>query len=247
MTHKLIRSIKTRVHKKRLLVIVEFDNNEVAFISANRIKQNTTLEVNEIELLIGSTVRLDFYKKSEIMYNGEVCVKDNAVVKEYFFELQKPVDRLRIENINQLLSFKEIVDIFYFHKYNKENAGIKTKNGEVTFLTLKRLEMQSQLKKSEQHILIGSFIMPEYCHKGETFSDGTIVQKDNVLKGLNLRFKDNKEGMRQNFENNLSYDDDESYEDDSDNGPGSYGYSSWDEMTFYETFEGNIRNYWNID
>ncbi len=247
MRHKPIRNIKTRIRKKRQLVIVEFDNNEFVFISANNIKQNTTLEVNEIELLIGSTLRIDFYKKGEQMFNGKICEKDNLIVKEYFFELSKTVDRLRNENKNQLLPYKRITKIFYFHKFNRENAGIETEDGKVTFLPLKRFEIHSKLEKSEQHILVGSFIMPEYYKKGETFSDGTIVKNDNVLKWINLRYSDNIEGMHENFENNVGYYDGEDYYDGSDDGPGAYGYSSWDEMTLYEAFEGDPSNYWNID
>lgn len=247
MRHKLIRNIKTRIRKKRQLVIVEFDNNEFVFLSANNIKQNTNLEFNEIELLIGSTLKIDFYIKGEKMFNDKICEKDNVLVKEYFFELQKPVDRLRIENKNQLLPYKKIKKIFYFNKFNRENAGIETEDGKVIFLTLKRLEIQSRLDKSEQHILIGSFIMPEYHKKGEKFSNGSIVQNDNVLKWINLRYSDNIEGMHESFENNVGYYDGEDYYEGSDDSPGAYGYSSWGEMTLYEAFEGDASNYWNID
>lgn len=244
MRHKPIKAIRTRIRNKRQLVIIEFDNNEFVFLSPNNIKQNTTLEVNELELLIGSTLRIDFYKKGEKMFNGKICDKDNLIVKEYFFELQKSVDKLRTENKNQLLPFKQISKIFYFHKFDRENVGIETEDGKVTFLPLKRFELQSKLDKSEQHILVGSFIMPEYYKKGDTFSDGTQVRNDNVLRWINLRYSDNVEGMHENFENAVGYYDGEDFHDNYDSGPGAYGYDSWDEMAFHEAFEGDI-DVWN--
>ncbi len=74
--------------------------------------------------MIGSTLRIDFYKKEEKLLDGKICDKDNLIVKEYFFELQKPLDRLRIENKKQLLPFKKITQIFYFNKFNKDSVGI---------------------------------------------------------------------------------------------------------------------------
>lgn len=247
MRHKQIKKIKTLIRNKRQLVIVEFDNNEIAFISANNIKQNTTLEVNEIELLIGSTMRFDFYKKGDKMYNGKVCEKDNAIVKEYFFELSKNVEILRSENTNLLLPFKRITKIFYFNKYNRENVGIETEDGKVTFMPLKRLEIQSNLEKNEQHILIGSLVMLVYYKKGETFSDGTIIKNDNVLKWINIRYPDNVEEIHVDFEKNIGYYDGEDYHNSHDDGPKAYGYRSWDEMALYEAYEGDASNYWNVD
>ncbi|MBS1939621.1 MAG: hypothetical protein JST38_01925 [Bacteroidetes bacterium] len=248
MRHKPIRNIKTRIRNKRQLVIVEFDNKEFVFITPNNIKQNTSLEVFELELLIGSTMRIEFYKKGEKMFNGKECNKDNLIVKEYFFELQKPVDKLRVENATQLLGYKRIKEIFYFHKFGKDNVGIKAQDDKVTFLSLKRFEIQSKLDKSEQHILVGSYILPEYYKTGETLPNGTIVTQDNkILRWINLRYSDNVEGMHENFENAIGYYDGEDYYDGYDDGPGAYGYSSWDEMALYEAFEGDPSNYWNVD
>ena len=241
MRHKLIKSIKTRIRKKRQFVIIEFDNKEFVFLAASNIKQNTGLEVFELELLIGSKLRIDFYIKGEQMFNGKVCEKENVLVKEYFFELQKPVDSLRIENKNQLLPFKKIKQIFYFNKFNKESVGIKTENDNVTFISLKRFEIQSNLDRSEQHILGSSYIYPEYYKVGEKLSNGKDVTENNkLLKWINLRYSDNIERMHQNFENSMVYFDGAEYYDSSDDGPGAYGYSSWDDMAFNEAFDGDV-------
>lgn len=248
MRHKPIINIRTRIRKKRQLVIVEFDNNECVFLSPNNIKQNTGLEVQELELLIGSTIRIDFFKKGDKMFNESVCEKDNLIVKEYFFELQKPIEKLRIENKHQLLPFKKIMQIFYFNKFGKDNVGIKTEDEYVTFISLKRFEFQSNLGKSEQHILVGSYIFPEFYKIGESFSNGTpITQNNKLLKWINLRYSNKIADMHENFERSIGYFNGESYSDESNDGPGAYGYSSWEEMTLHEAFEGDSGNYWNID
>lgn len=247
MRHKLISNIKTRLRKKRQLVIIEFDNNEFIFLSPNNVKSNTSLEVNELELLIGSTLRIDFYKKGENMFNGKICQNDNILVKEYFFELSKPVEQLRAENSHQLLPYKKITKIFYFHKFNRDNVGVQLEDKSAIFLSEKRFERQSNISKNEQHILIGSYLMPEYYQKGDKFSDGSFVQNENVLKWINIRYSDNVEGMHEQFENNVVFYDGDEYHDNSDNGAGQYGYSSWDDMILSEAFEGDSSNYWNVD
>jgi hypothetical protein len=135
--------------------------------------------------------------------------------------------------------------LFYFPKYNRENVGIKTEDGKITFMSLKRFEAQSKIEKSEQHILIGSYIYPEYYNKGESLVDGSgIVQNDNVLKWINLRYSDKIENMHQKFENIVGYYDGENYYTASDYSPQAYGYKSWREMAFYEVFGGDI-DVWN--
>lgn len=248
MRHKHIKNIRTRIRKKRQLVIIEFDNNECVFLSPNNIKQNTGLEIQELELLIGSTIRIEFFKKGERLINGPLCEKESLIVKEYYFELQKPVERLRVENADQILHFKKIKQIFYFHKFGKENVGIKTEDEKVTFISLKRFEIQSNLDKSEQHILVGSYILPEFYKTGESLPNGTPITQDNkLLKWINLRYSDKIEGMHENFENSIGYYNGEEYSDMSDDGPGAYGYSSWEEMALHEAFEGDSSNYWNVD
>lgn len=246
MRHKPIKNIKTRIRNKRQLVIIEFDyNNEFVFLTPNNIRQNTGLEVYELELLIGSTLRIDFYKKGEKMFNGGICDKENLIVKEYFFELVKPVELLREENKDRLLPYKKIKDIFYFHKFNKDNVGIKTEDDNVTFISLKRFEIQSKLTKDEQHILVGSYICPEYYKIGDTLPNGTKITADNkILRWINLRYSDNIEGMHESFENAIGYYDGNDYYDSYDDGPGAYGYNSWEEMAFEVAFEGDI-DAWN--
>ena len=259
MRHKPIRNIKTRIRKKRQLVIIEFETpNEFVFLAPGNIKQNTGLEVYELELLIGSTLRIDFYTKGEKMFNGGICDKDNLIVKEYFFELQKPVEKLRVEYANRLLPFKKIKQIFYFHKFDKDNVGIKTIDDQVTFISLKRFEIQSKLEKSEQHILVGSYIYPEFYKIGDILPNGTpITQNNKILRWINLRYADNIEGMHEAFENNSAgyYDGNEGYDPyenygksyDQYGGP-SDGYGgSLDDDFINDVLDGEPDAYWNID
>lgn len=244
MRHKLITNVRTRLRGKRQLVIVVFENNDFVFLSAGSIKSNTSLEVNELELLIGSRLRITYYKNGEQTTIGTICTKDNLLVKEFFFELQKPVEKLRIENRSQLLPFQKIRKIFYFFKFERDNVGIETEDGNVTFITLKRFESQSHIEQSEQHILVGSYIFPEYYKIGDKLSDGDIIRTNKVLKQLNLRYSSRVENMHENFENRITYYDGHNYYSSNDNGPEVYGYNSWEEMAFNEAFEGNI-DAWN--
>ncbi|MFA4852008.1 MAG: hypothetical protein WC599_05770 [Bacteroidales bacterium] len=245
MRHRPITNVKTRIRNRRQLVIIEFNDKEFAFLSPNSIKKNTGLDVFELELLIGSTLRIDFYKKGEKTFNDKICEKDNIIVKEFFFELEKPIERLRVENAKHLLPFKKIKQLFYFFKYDKDNVGIKTDDDNVIFMPLKKFESQSHINKEEQHILIGSYVCPQYFQKGEKFVfSEDIVKHDNVLKFIIIRYSNNIENMHDSFENAIGYYDGNDYSDSHDNGPGFYGYRSWDEMAFKVAFEGDT-DAWN--
>jgi len=65
----------------------------------------------------------------------------------------------------------------------------------------------------------------------------------NVLKANEKHF-----GINSSDDDNDDDDNDDDYDDDGpddyDDGPGAYGYDSWDEMAFYEAFEGDI-DAWN--
>lgn len=241
MRHKPIQNIRTRIHKNKLLVIIEFKNKEFVFLRPENIRQNTTIEVNELELLIDSTLRIDFYKKGDKMFNDKICSKDDILVKEYFFELAEPIEKLRESKKENLLAFKKIKEIFYFQKYGRENVGIKTEDDNVTFLSLKRFEIQSKLEKSEQHILIGSYIFPEYYKIGETLPNGKEVTANNkLLKWINLRYSERIDKMHQNFEENIAY-----YDGEDDYNP--YDDYGTDEDFIRDVLDGDPSNYWNID
>jgi hypothetical protein len=241
--HKTITDIKTRIRNKRQLVIIGLESNEFVFLTPQNVKQNTGLEVYELELLVGSKVRIEFYEIGEIMLNLKRCEKKDLIVKEYFFELCKPVEKLRVEDKHLLLPFKAISQIFYFYKFNRENVGIKMSDESVIFLPLKRFTIQSNLEKGEQHILVDSYVNPQYYSIGDKLPDGSSIQKHNVLRWLNIRYAGNIESMHEEFENSISY-----YDDGvSGDSASSWGYDSWEDMSLHTAYESDASNFWNTD
>ena len=242
MRHKIIVKVKSRLYKKRQLVILEFENSEFVFISHQEIYQNTKLGICEIELLIGSRVRFEFYSIGEEMFNGKICNQNNILVKSYFIELSASVENLRFEKKDFLMPFKRIDKIFYYEKYNRENVGIEDEDKNVTFLSLSRFELFCKLKKGEQHILLGSYICPVYYPVGYTLKSGEKVMKPNmILEQLNLRYSDKIEQMHESFENSISY-----YNSESPNYQDSnvQSFSDWINTEFGD--DAGVA-YWNLD
>jgi hypothetical protein len=229
MEYKQIRRIKTIIKNKRQLAVLGFDNGEFVFLIPTSVVQKTGLEIFEFELLIGSSIKIDFYKKGEMMFKG-ICQKDDLFVKMSSFKLQKPVEQLRVENRDNLLPFKRITGLFYYHKFNRDNVGIKTDDGNVTLISLKRFEIQSNLERDEQYLLEGSYMCPEYYKIGDILSNGSVANTDKVLKWLNIRYS--------------SKDD---YFESEDIGSRRYGYDSWNDLTLAALYDGNAESYWNID
>lgn len=243
--HRTIVGIKTRVVRKKLFVIVNFSSENYVFISYEQIKQNTGLEAFEIELLLGSTMRVDYYRIGEMMFNEKVCQKANTFMKEYYIELVKPIQKLRIESANQLLSFDRITEIFYFHKHNVDKVGIKTSDDKIHYLTEKSFQIVSGLDRSEQHILIGSFVSPQYYVIGETLLNGSLVTQDNKLvKYLNLRYLDKVTAMHEIFEKTSSIHEVENDVVEGQNYNEFFGYKTMDDMIFNDIFDGD-RDAWN--
>lgn len=242
MRHKIIVKVKSRLYKKRQLVILEFENSEFIFISHQEIYQNTKLGICEIELLIGSRVRFEFYRIGEKMFNGKVCNKNNILVKSYFIELSASIENLRFEKKEFLLPYKRIDKIFYYEKFNRQNVGIEDEDKNVIFLSLSRFEMFCKLKKDEQHILVGSYICPVYYPVGHILKSGEKVLKQNmILEQLNLRYSDKIEQMHESFENNISYYSNENYNYEENN---IQSFSDWLSEEFGD--DAGVA-YWNLD
>jgi hypothetical protein len=248
MRHKLINKVKTRFYNKRMLVIIEFNDKEFIFIAPNSLKSITNLEVHEFELLVGSTIRVEFYKVGDTLFNGEKCRKDNLFLKEYFIELETDINVLRENKKYLLLPFEKITKIFHFDKFGHENVCIKTDKDNTMFFKVDRFSKATNIERTEHHILIDSYIYREFYKKGEILTSQRLVTEDNkILKWINIRFSDNINNMHLNFENSIGYCDGKDFSDNSNQGPGAYGYSSWEDMTLIEVFEGDASNYWNID
>jgi hypothetical protein len=64
--NKKITRVFARIIKGKQLVGFEIENQKYTiFLSGSNVKQNTHLEINEIEMLEGSLIRPDFYAKGE--------------------------------------------------------------------------------------------------------------------------------------------------------------------------------------
>jgi tetratricopeptide (TPR) repeat protein len=69
-----------------------------------------------------------------------------------------------------------------------------------------------------------------------------VLKADEKHFGINSSDDDNDDDYNDDDYNDDDYDDDGP--DDYDDGPGAYGYDSWDEMAFYSAFDGDI-DAWN--
>jgi len=239
MRHKKIKRIATKIRNKKQLVILEVENEEIVFLSASSIRQNTSLDSDELELLINSTIRVDYYDIGEKLFNGRICDHPNLIVKEYFIELSDSVDILRNKFADSLIPFKRIIDIFYFTRNGQEIVGIKTSDDTVTFISLKRFEIQSTLKKEDQKILIGSYINPVYYKIGDTLPNGSKIYAENkILRWLIIRLSsmsNQSEDSTQNSSSISYYDDfEEAWRKEYKEYNATYGDAFWD------AFEGDM-------
>jgi len=237
-----ITEIRTIIHNKRMRVLIKFDDDSVIFLSPEEIQQNTGLQIHELELLINSKLRVEFYDVGEVMHgSGNVCEKERYSVKEYWFNLLEPLEKLRVTNSNYLIPFMEITELFYFDRFNRENVGIKTDSDKVIYVPVERFERVSNLSKSEQHVLVGSYIFPIYFNKGDKFRNGETVNKDNkILKWLNIRYKAKLSKLHEAYEELVNdYDDNDDYNPYDDYGS--------DSDIIRDVFDGDPSFHWNID
>lgn len=258
MGHKKITKVFARIVKGRQLVGFEVENHKFTiFLSGSNVKQNTGLDINEVEMLEGSLIKPDFYKIGEKMFNGKVCEKDNALIRDFWITLV-PNNINEFKNVaeHKKLGFKKISQVFTFSRNGMVTCGIKTLDDKVVFVTKRRLEGLTNLDETEFHILENSFINPVFYKNGEIMAGGKKCYADNsIIKELNLRFSGNVVQMHQNFEENepnfyYSSSDNTNYSTssyDEYGGPrdGSGGYL--DDDFINDALGGEPEAYWNID
>ncbi|MBL85962.1 MAG: hypothetical protein CMO82_04805 [Winogradskyella sp.] len=258
MRHKKIKRVFARIKKGRQLVGIEVENhNYTIFLSGSNVKQNTGLNINEIEMLEGSLIRPDFYKKGEKMFNEKICEKDNLLIRDFWITLvPNNIEKFKAINQTKKIDFKQIKQVFTFTRNGRVNCGIKTLDDEVVFVTKKRLEGLTSLDESEFHILENSYINPIYYKNGEIMAGGKKCYSDNsIIKELNLRFSGNVEQMHQNFEENepnfyYSHSNNSNYSSNSyaEYGGPSDGYGGHiDDDFINDVLGGHPDAYWNID
>ena len=255
--NKKISRVFARIIKGKQLVGFEIENQKYTiFLSGSNVKQNTHLEINEIEMLEGSLIRPDFYAKGEKMINGKICKKSNFLIRDFWITLvPNNLEYFREINEHKKLDFKIIKQIFTFSRNGKINCGVKTLDEEVVFVTKKRLEGLTDLNESEFHILEDSYINPLFYKKGEIMAGGKKCYSDNsITKELNLRFSGNVMQMHQNFEENEP----NFYYSNSNNSKNSSSYDEYggpddgygghiDDDFINDVLGGHPDAFWNID
>lgn len=246
MQHLLIKDVSTRIKNRVLIVVFELQDSKKIYLNYVRVKQNTQLEPNELELLINSYIRVEYYKKDDVMFNGKACLHDNAIIKEYWITLQSPIDRLRVINSEKLLPFKKIEEIYFFTKFNKRNVGLALEDGTSLYMSEDKFYTASGFEEFERTYLIGSFVFPTFFEIGELLQNGFLVTTPNkTLKYLGVRYcgeaieyiikENNKSKSTTIISKKDSNFDDFRIEDD---------YGGWERMAFIEGFGGDI-DAWN--
>ncbi len=202
MRHKKITNVLIRFKEKRQLVILQLEENGAVFLSAKQIKQGTDIDITEVELLINSSVREEFYKIGEKMFDGKICEEPNRFLKDFWITLNKDIQTLREENADRLKPFQKIIDVTIINYKQMRFGLVKTDLGNTIWIKLNWLLKFTRLEESELHIMQDSFIYPVYYKQGEVTENGMEVYKDNViLKTYEIRFFDQYAKMHENFEN----------------------------------------------
>lgn len=229
MRHKPILDVFTIIYKGRQRVGFKVQGIEkFLYLSPANVKQCTDIEINEVEILIGSKIRPEFYKKGEKMFGGEIYKDGYPIIKDFWIECSDTIENMRKKNSDKLKDLKEIKKVFHFHRFGKDNIGFDVGEEKAIFTSANRVLALTSLDLSEVHILEGSYIGPEYYQEGENIYEGMdkeaeiCYKSDVIIKNLNLRFFGKIEEMHERFENsepsyatgydNTSYDYDSGYD-----------------------------------
>ena len=173
------------------------DLDDPIFLSYLQVKENTNVDIKEIEILKGCNARFDLYDKGEAMFNGEICNSDN-LVKDFWIETPKSIGKLRATFEGSLPS-KRVLEVFSCTgRRGKQLVGFDTGEEKATFIARGSLTSATGME-GEFHILEGSYIAPEYYQKGDELWNGDICKKSDVLlKDLNLRIDGSLEQLLEN-------------------------------------------------
>jgi hypothetical protein len=208
MRKKRIIKVFTTIYKGKQKVGLKVEGmDKYLFLSPKNIKQCTDVDITEIEILVGSTIRPELYKEGEEMFDGQKCNPEYPIIKNFWIECSDSIENMRKINADRLKDFIEIEKVFSFNRNDKEIIGFDVGSDKVIFVPAKRVINLTKLSLSEIHILKGSYIAPEYYEEGENLYKGMdrepeICRKSGViLKDLNLRLIGNAEEMHEQFKN----------------------------------------------
>ena len=87
MRHRIIKDVFTIIFQGRQRIGFETEGlNEVIYLSYGNVKQCTGIKINEVEILIGSKIRPEFYQVGEKMLNGKICDNQQTIIKDFWIE-----------------------------------------------------------------------------------------------------------------------------------------------------------------
>lgn len=208
MRHRIIKDVFTIIFQGRQRIGFETEGlNEVIYLSYGNVKQCTGIKINEVEILIGSKIRPEFYQVGEKMLNGKICDNQQTIIKDFWIECEGTYEEMKSKNLDKLKPLLEIKKVFQFNRNGQDVVGFETGKEKAIFIFSNRLKKLTKLNSDEFHILEGSFINPEYYQVGEEiYGGGKCYKSDSILKALNLRFYGKFEEMHERFENSaLNY------------------------------------------
>ena len=238
---------------EQLVGFVVGTEEKYIFLSPAQVYQSAGVEVNEVEILIGSRFRPEYYKKGEEMFNGEICEDEETAIKDFWIETTGSVEEMRKNNEDKIKNFLKIKKVFNFKKNGKDMTGIELENDDVVFVSSKFVKSITSIDRNEFGILESSYALPEYYEEGEDIykwiddkeekcrKENTIVKKLDIRMKRDIYDKDDEEKPKYyksvgNFEK-------KSYEKKYSKYGGPHGF---DDNTIDSAFEGNPEHIWNV-
>jgi len=177
------------------------------FVNPSIVQRITGVQINEIEILIGSLMDPVFYIVGDKMASGKIYEEGSSqVVKSFQVKFEDIMENLRVKNSFQLQKIKEIYKVFHFIRNGNEVVGFDIGEEKPIYVSANIVKGLTSLDLNEMYILKGSFIAPEYYDIGENIYEGInrkpeMCRKSGmILKNLNLRLLDEIDVIRKKNE-----------------------------------------------
>jgi hypothetical protein len=251
MEYRIIIDVFTIIWKGKQKVGFKLENlDKPLFVSPKFVFNNTGIKINEVELLIGSRLKPNFFDIGDKMFSGKIFQRgESKIVKSFNIIMDGSINELKIKNNKYLKNFKEIKKIFHFTRNNRISVGFDIGEEKATFISANWLKGLTTLDLDEIHILEGSFILPEYFEVGENIYEGMDKTPDFcrksgvILKDLKIRFYGKIDEMHERFENS-----EPEYVTTYENYDSGYDSSNWlEDLAGTDDPEVMRDVYWNID
>ena len=213
MRHKKIVEVFTIIYKGRQQVGFKVEGmDKYLYLNPENVRQCTNIDLTEVEILIGSTIRTELYKEGEKMFSGRIYKGSRPIIKDFWIECSDSIENMRKVNAEKLKDFKKIHKVFTFNRNDKDIIGFDVGEEKAVFIPANRVTNLTKLDLSEIHILEGSYVAPEFYKEGEILDFAgknikpEICRKSGViLKDLNLRLYGKAEEMHERYEYTVTF------------------------------------------